>query len=100
MSINLSTQTVGNLNPLILMIRQSKNEDELYEIIKKNGITHMLLNVPEARRLAPYDIFHFEGKDLEIFIKFWNKYVKEIDIADSSLPEREIYSIKKQLSHL
>lgn len=92
-------QTVSDFNPLILWIKECKTADELYDILQREKVTHILLNVPEAKRLAGYDIFHFEPDELRIFIDFWNKYVVEIyrDIADISLPERKIHSMKKQV---
>lgn len=89
----------GELSPIVELCSKSKDCDQLYEKLKQEGITHILLNVPEARRLAGYKLFYFEPKDFKIFIDFWNKYIKEIyrDIADISLPEKDIYSIKKQV---
>ncbi|MEW6040187.1 MAG: hypothetical protein AB1633_01560, partial [Elusimicrobiota bacterium] len=78
------TSSAGDTNPIIEWCRQSGNVDELYAKIKKKGVTHILINLPEAKRLAGYDILSFESNELKIFIGFWNKYVKEIyrDIAD------------------
>jgi hypothetical protein len=78
------TSSAADTNPVIEWCRQSRNADELYGKIKEKGVTHILINVPEAKRLAGYDMFSFESNELKIFIEFWNKYVKEIyrDIAD------------------
>jgi hypothetical protein len=92
------THGVLEYSPLIKMLEKVKNEDELYEEFKKQGITHILLNLPEAKRLAGYDNFYFEPQQFEIWLKFWDKYVEEVykDIADISLPDRGIFSMKKQ----
>ncbi|MCX7716594.1 MAG: hypothetical protein N2Z73_04180, partial [Endomicrobia bacterium] len=90
---------VADFSPLIDMLKTSETSNDLYNKFKENGITHILLNVPEARRLAGYDIFYFEPKEFKIWCEFWDKYVREIyrDIADIALPERGIYSVKKQM---
>ncbi len=81
------THSVADFNPLVLWCKEVKDEKELRKKLSEKGVTHILLNIPEARRLGGYDIFQFEEKDFEIFCKFWNKYVKEIyqDIADVTL---------------
>ncbi|MEN3013344.1 MAG: glycosyltransferase family 39 protein [Endomicrobiia bacterium] len=93
------THGVLEYSPLLEMLKKIKTPEELYEEFKKKNITHILLNVPEAKRLAGYDNFYFEQEEFKIWCKFWNKYIKEIyrDIADIALPERGIYSMKKQL---
>jgi len=92
------THGVLEYSPLIKMLEKVENEDELYEEFKKQGITHILLNLPEAKRLAGYDNFYFEPQQFEIWLKFWDKYVEEVykDIADISLPDRGIVSMKNQ----
>lgn len=84
--------------PLVDWTEKSANEDELYKKIKTEGVTHILINFLELKRLAGSDNLYFSPEGLKIFVNFWNKYVKEIyrDIADISLPDRGIYSLKKQ----
>jgi len=94
------THGVLEYSPLIEMLEKVKDEEELYYEFKKQNITHILLNVPEAKRLAGYDNFYFGPFQFEIWLKFWNKYVEEVykDITDISLPDRGIYSMKNQSS--
>lgn len=93
------TSLVDNFTPIIVWAGASSNAEELYQKVRKEKITHILFNLPEARRLAGYDVLHWEGKDLKVFLEFWNKYVKEIykNIADISIPHQGIYSMKKQV---
>jgi len=93
------TGWIDTYTPAVVFSRSAKNGDELWGKLKKEGITHILLNVPEVRRLT--DILHWEGEDLKVFLEFWNKYVKEIykDVADISIPHQGIYSMKKQVPH-
>jgi len=81
------THSVSDFNPLVLWCKNVRDEKELRGKLLQEGVTHILLNIPEARRLGGYDIFQFEEKDFEIFCKFWNKYVREIyhGIADVTL---------------
>jgi len=90
---------VNDWTHIVEYSRLSKNGDELAEKLRREKITHILLNVPEAKRLACYDMLYWEGEDLRVFLEFWNKYVKEIykDIADISIPHQGIYSMKKQV---
>ncbi len=86
-------------HPVVMFSRSTKNGKELWKKLKEERVTHILFNVPEARRLAGYDMLHWEGEDLKVFLEFWNKYVKETykDIADISVPHQGIYSMKKQV---
>ena len=86
-------------SPLALWCNKAKDEDDLYTIFKKEGVTHILLNLPEGKRLAGFDDLYFEKRGFEIWLKFWDKYVEEVykDIADISLPDRGIYSMKNQV---
>ncbi len=88
------------ISPIAMWSNQAKDEDDLYRIVKKEGVTHIFLNLPEVKRLAGYDIVIFEKRGFENWLKFWDKYVEEVykDIADISLPDRGIFSMKKQNS--
>lgn len=92
------THGVLEYSPLVENLKKVRSAPQLYEEFKNQGITHIVLNVPEAKRLAGYDNFYFGPEELKIWCEFWNKYVKEIyrDIADIALPDRGIYSLKKQ----
>ncbi|MCX5782198.1 MAG: glycosyltransferase family 39 protein [Elusimicrobia bacterium] len=92
------TSGAGDFNPMVEWVSQCKNGKDLYDKIISNGITHILLNVPETMRLKNYETFYWDAKSFTVFCEFWSKYVKEIykDIADISVPYKEIYSIKKQ----
>jgi hypothetical protein len=90
---------VGEKNPLVEMCSRSKNADELYQKLRGEGVTHILLNMPEARRLATYEIFYFEPEQLALFNEFWKKYVKEVykGIGDIAIPERGVISMRQQV---
>ncbi|OGS20715.1 MAG: hypothetical protein A2252_02035 [Elusimicrobia bacterium RIFOXYA2_FULL_39_19] len=81
------THSAGDFNQIILWCKEVKTAEELKSKLAKEGVTHFMVNVPEARRLTAYDILQFEGNDLKVFIAFWNKYLKEINagVADVML---------------
>jgi hypothetical protein len=66
--------------------------------LAKQGITHIIFNVPEAQRLAAYDLFYWEEKDLVMLDDFWKRYVKLVyqDMGDLSLPQKGLFSLKEQ----
>jgi hypothetical protein len=92
------TQTVSDFNPFVTDVGTVSSPDDFAALLRKQGITHILLNLPEVKRLAGYDIVHFEPKDIPVFNGFWKKYVAEIyrDISDLSIPQQGIYSMKQQ----
>ncbi|MGA2090081.1 MAG: glycosyltransferase family 39 protein [Endomicrobiales bacterium] len=87
---------VAERSPLEDWISQCANADQLYAIMQKNGVSHILLNAPEAMRLKGYDIFYWSGRDLRVLSEFWDKYVREVfhDIADVQIPQKGILSLK------
>lgn len=88
----------GEYSYFIEPLKKSNNEDEYYRLLKDKGVTHLLLNVPELKRLYVYGNLYWNKEEFKIFDKFWKKYVVEIyrDIADLSVPQRGIISMKKQ----
>lgn len=66
----------SELNPLVHYVKSSSNDDVLYEKLKADGITHLLLNVPEASRLSQYDFFKWEKRDMPVLGNFWSKHVR------------------------
>lgn len=92
------TYSTSDFCPMILWMKGCKTPDEVYESFNKHGLTHILLNAPEAKRLSAYDLLHFEPEELRLFTAFWNKYVKEVfrDVADLSVPQQGIVSMKVQ----
>jgi hypothetical protein len=92
------TQTVVDHTSLVLMLKEARNADDLYDALGKKGITHILLSIPEGRRLASYDTLDFEPSQMKVLIQFWNRYITEVhrDIGDLSLPQQGIYSMRKQ----
>jgi len=73
-------QTIGDESPLVRVMRESNNMDEFYDnLVNKMKVTHFMLNLPEAKRLAGYDMFNWDNAgQLRIFNEFWVKHVRLI----------------------
>jgi 4-amino-4-deoxy-L-arabinose transferase-like glycosyltransferase len=76
------THSVSDYPPIVEIVRNSKNEDEVYEKLKNLGITHVMLNAREAFRLKSYSIYSWKADEWQRFSLFWNKYVNELYNAD------------------
>lgn len=94
--LDFFTNGAGDFSYFIEWLKKSKSPESFYAILKENGVTHILLNLPEASRLSGYEPFYMEPEDLKVFDGFWKKYPREIykDIADYYLPEKDIKSMK------
>lgn len=82
--------------PLADWLRESPDADRLYARLCREGVTHILLNAPEAIRLKSYDVLDWSGGNLRVLDDFWRAHVREIyrDVADAEIPERGIRSLK------
>ena len=92
------TFSTSDFCPLIQLLDGCNDADEYRGKLDKEGITHVLVNLPEAIRLSGYDLLHFTPEQYKIFLQFWNKYAIEIhrDIADLSIPQQAIRSMREQ----
>jgi hypothetical protein len=90
--------TISDNNYLVTLFEKAKTPEDAVGLLREKGITHILLNVPEARRLKVYDMSHFEPREYGLFVRFWNRYVREVhrDIADITVLPRGILSMKQQ----
>ena len=71
--------SVFDLSPIAEYAKCSKNGGEMHGKMKKDKITHILLNAGEARRLdRSYNIFTWDDKSLAVFNDFWNNHIKEV----------------------
>ncbi|MFH1415137.1 MAG: hypothetical protein ABIH89_03515 [Elusimicrobiota bacterium] len=70
--------SVGGLNPLIEYIRQSDNADVLYDNLKSQRYTHLVVNVYETIRTAGYGNLYFSKNDFTILDEFWREHIKLI----------------------
>ncbi|MBN1822900.1 MAG: glycosyltransferase family 39 protein [Endomicrobiales bacterium] len=88
----------GESSYFIEPLKESKNADEYYRLLKEKGITHFLLNVPELKRLYVYGNLYWDRREFGVFNEFWDKYVAEVyaDIADIAVPQQGILSLKAQ----
>lgn len=72
------SSSVFDRNLFVDAVIKSKNEKEIYNILKENEITHILLNVIEAYRTqGGYKIFYWNEKDLEKVDNFLKNHMIE-----------------------
>ncbi|MCB4792622.1 MAG: hypothetical protein LHV68_12160 [Elusimicrobia bacterium] len=76
------THTVSEFVPIVELVKTCKNEDEVYNKLKEQGFTNILINVREVYRLKGYNLYYWNGDEWERFNLFWNKYMKEVFNAD------------------
>ncbi|MDI6757631.1 MAG: glycosyltransferase family 39 protein [Endomicrobiia bacterium] len=79
-------------------LQKCRDAAEYAKALKDAGMTHILFNAPEAKRLRGYDMFYFDARTLGIFDDFWRKHVREIysEAADIQSPEHDIVSMRRQ----
>jgi hypothetical protein len=75
--------SVFDTTPVVQWATASKDGDELYALMKTQGITHLLLNASEAIRLGrDYRIFPWDARARGVFNNFWNRHLKEVFAQD------------------
>ena len=89
---------LGDYCPLIEYIKETGSERRVYDKLKSEGITHLLINSNELKRTPAYDSLYWDAEGLKTFHEFWKKHVRlgYADIADISIPSRSIFSMKLQ----
>ena len=86
---NFVVSSVFDLSPIVEYAKHSKNGKEMYENMRKDDISHLILNLAEAIRLARgYKIFGWDDKSLTVFNDFWNNHVKEIFLKEETIHEQ------------
>jgi hypothetical protein len=70
--------SVFDKTPYIEWIKQTKSVEGFYDKLRREKITHILYNLPEAARLSAFSIFYWNSEEQDIFSQFWQKYVKVV----------------------
>ncbi|MFC1512722.1 ArnT family glycosyltransferase [bacterium] len=74
MKKNVLITDISMDNPLVNFLKESKDEQELYNKFKEDRITHLLINPLEAIRLPRFDMFFWDIREFIIFDKFIKKH--------------------------
>ncbi|MFH1258336.1 MAG: glycosyltransferase family 39 protein [Elusimicrobiota bacterium] len=74
--------TVYDKNPLVECLEESIEAKQLYQRISALGVTHLLFNYVEAKRLAGYKIFDWDDKQDLVLKEFWTKYLAPLHQAN------------------
>ncbi|MFH1239410.1 MAG: hypothetical protein V1653_04775, partial [bacterium] len=71
------TSSVYDQTPVVEWTKSSGSSEGVFLAMRKEHITHIMLNKPEALRLQKsYQIFYFNERELQIFNEFWKKYLR------------------------
>jgi 4-amino-4-deoxy-L-arabinose transferase-like glycosyltransferase len=62
--------------------RDCKNENDLYDILVKEKITHILVSLREGIRVQNYNVYNWRAEEIKIFDRFWKKHIKELTVKD------------------
>ncbi len=76
-------------NPLAAWANASRSGGELYETLRKAGVTHLLVNIMEMRRLTGYRTLDFDEVGRRVLEEFWRANVEEIFYASEEFKGQE-----------
>jgi len=64
--------------PIVTISRTAQSGDEVAEILRKKGVTHLFVNVGEAIRTESYGPFQWDGNSWAVLDNFWRGHVRLI----------------------
>jgi hypothetical protein len=64
--------------PIVTMSRTAVNGDEVAEILRKEGVTHLFVNAAEAIRTESYGPFQWDANSWAVLDNFWRGHVQLI----------------------
>lgn len=67
---------VYDTGPLVRFCNQSENPKEVAEKLSSIGITHIMINITEAHRIAGYGIFGWTPAGFGVFGSFWQNHLQ------------------------
>ena len=71
---------VYDQTPFVEWANAATTEEDIYRETRKLGITHLIVNIPEAMRIKGYGIFYWSPKGAQLFRKFWANHVRVVAI--------------------
>ena len=73
--------------PIVTISRTAQSGDEVGEILRKKGVTHLFVNVGEAIRTESYGPFQWDGNSWAVLDNFWRGHVRLIWSSVVDLPD-------------
>jgi hypothetical protein len=70
--------------PLIRWAREARSGEELAERLRREGITHLVVNLGEAQATKGYRVLAFDDQELARLAAFWKRHVKEVVCLDET----------------
>jgi len=89
--------TVFDTHPVIRLSERAPDGDALYEEMRRQGITHILLNVAEAARLRTYPRSPWTAAGQTAFDRFWQRHAHAVFQDHSPQPPYARYTIVYEL---
>ena len=90
--------SVYDKTALVEYAAASRDGEDLYERLKADGITHMLLNTAEAIRLGTgYRTFYWDERTRGVFYDFWGRHLKEVFSFDEPHNRVLVYELADKL---
>ncbi len=79
--------------PIVTALKKSRNEDDLYGVLRRQGVTHIFINEIETLRARNYRRFPLGPVDLETWHRFFGKYLREVfqDVHREPADQRVVY---------
>lgn len=71
---------VYDRGPLVWIGETSRNPEEVAAKLTAEGLTHLMVNYQEVRRLGGYGIFNWTPQAFGIFCAFWERYLLPVHI--------------------
>ncbi len=75
LTLHHQTASVFDKHPLIEVVEESKDGEEIYKRLKKAGFTHILLNLAEGYRTKAYGNCYFNLEDFKKFDDFFKNHI-------------------------
>ncbi len=85
--------------PLVLWANASTDGNTLYEKMKSQGFTHLLVNVPETMRLEGYNLFPWNDTGRKAFTEFADQHLNLVNVKGIAGYEHSVFlfELKEQI---
>ena len=68
--------SIFNTQPIVQAARKAKDGAGMAQLLREQGVTHLLVNFGEAVRTESYGLFPWDTQSWAVLEDFWHKYVR------------------------
>lgn len=86
--------SVYDPSPLVVLARQSRTGEELYQVIRKKGIRYIVLNALEAQRTRESNTLGWDAGEFEVLKAFWSSHIEMVFSRVSASDGVEVFVYK------